>query len=65
MAQFFLGLENFNKFVEGLIKDSKLIAPLQAYNRYYLSEITPENVKDLKLSGFRTVESLKSYIYKI
>lgn len=65
MSQFFISSDNFRKFVDGLIKDSRLIAPLEAYDKLYLTEITPENAGNIKLSGFRTVESLKSYIYKI
>jgi ferredoxin len=63
--QYFISTGNFGKFVEKLLKNSKVIAPAKEFDRLYLQEITPDNMSQIELSGFRTVEPFKSYFFRL
>jgi sulfhydrogenase subunit beta (sulfur reductase) len=63
--QHFISSANFSSFVEKLLADSKVIAPVEAFDKLHLQEITADSVSQIKLFGIRTVESYKSYFFKL
>ncbi|MFC1568162.1 4Fe-4S dicluster domain-containing protein [Candidatus Margulisiibacteriota bacterium] len=65
MDQYFISSTAFTNFVEKLLADSTVIAPVEAFGALHLEEITPDNVGQIKLQGIRTVESFKSHFFKL
>ncbi len=65
MDRYFISAANFSKFVKRLLRDSKVIAPVKEFDKLYLQEITPDNIAQIQLSGFRTVETVKSYFFRL
>lgn len=65
MTDYFLDLKNFPGFIQELLKQAKVIAPAELYGRLYLQEVAPEKIKEIELVGFRTVESFKSFLFKV
>jgi len=65
VADFYIGTSDFSDLVERIIKDSKVAAPIEASGKLHLLEIFPDNIPEIRLSGFRTVESFKSYFFKL
>ncbi len=65
MTEHFLSRANYNKFVEKLLQDSEVVAPVEEFGKPHIQEITSENIGKIQLSGFRTVEPFKSYFFKL
>jgi ferredoxin len=65
VAEYFISTANFDKFVEKLLENSKVIAPVEEFEKFHLQEIALEDIPKIKLFGFRTVESLKSYFFRL
>ncbi|MDD5382362.1 MAG: 4Fe-4S dicluster domain-containing protein [Candidatus Margulisbacteria bacterium] len=65
MQEYFISANDFISLVTDLLKDSAVIAPVAFNGRNILQEITPETIKDINLTGFRTVEPFKSYLFKL
>ncbi|MFH1710222.1 MAG: 4Fe-4S dicluster domain-containing protein [bacterium] len=51
--------------VHKLLNESTVIAPIKSGQNSHIEEITRENFENIDISGFRTVESLKSYLFKL
>ena len=65
MAEYFIGSSNFSRLVKRLLRDSRVIAPVEAFDKLYLQEVTSDSIPEIQLSGYRTVESFKSYFFKL
>jgi sulfhydrogenase subunit beta (sulfur reductase) len=63
--QRFISSRAFTAFVEKLLADSTVVAPIEAQGALHLEEINPDNVGQVGLSGIRTIESFKSYFFKL
>ena len=63
--EYFITNENLQKFAAQLLIGAKVIAPIKFGNNNIIDEITIETVKDINLNGFRTIEPLKSYLFKL
>lgn len=55
----------FGSVVAELLKNGRLVAPVKQGETKGLAEISAENIQDVDLSGIRTVESFKSWVFKI
>jgi len=64
VTEYYISTANFNGLVEKLAQNSKVVAPVEAFDTLHIKTITKDNIAEIKLSGFRTVESLKSYFFK-
>lgn len=65
MAEHFISTENFRNFVESLVQSSKVVAPIEEFDKPHFQEITPESRDRIQLYGFRSVEPLKSYFFRL
>ena len=65
MKQYFISTANFRKLVQKILKESTVVAPVRTGLNRCLEEIGPENIDVMDLFGIRTVESLKSYLFKL
>lgn len=65
MKQYFISTANFRKLVQKILKESTVVAPIKTGQNRYLEEIGPENIDDVDIFGIRTIESLKSYLFKL
>lgn len=65
VADYFISTANFDLFVGKLLEESKVIAPIEEFDKPRITEITPDNIAKIKLFGFRTVETLKSYFFRL
>ncbi|MGB9612568.1 MAG: 4Fe-4S dicluster domain-containing protein [Candidatus Margulisiibacteriota bacterium] len=63
LKTYFVSLSNFNRFIEHLLSGSKIVAPIRHSTSNLLSEITSGKIGEICLSGYRTVESFKSYLF--
>jgi formate hydrogenlyase subunit 6/NADH:ubiquinone oxidoreductase subunit I len=63
--EYFINKINFPKLVERLLRDARIIAPVEFGQRKILQEITFETIERVNLFGFRTVEPFKSYWFKL
>lgn len=65
MSNYFLSAKHLNDLTARLLARGKVIGPVEAWGRKNLEEITRENLDQLVLTGFRAVESLKSFLFAI
>jgi len=65
MKQYFISTSGFLELVRSLLNDSTVIAPIKTNEKAFIEEINAENLKDIDLSGFRTVDTFKSYFFKM
>jgi len=65
MKQYFIGTANFRKLVQKILKGSTVVAPIKTGQSRYLEEISPENIDNIDIFGIRTIESLKSCLFKL
>ena len=65
VTEYFIGTANFSLFVEKLLASSRVVAPVEEFGKPHLQEITPENAAKIQLFGFRAVETLKSYFFRL
>lgn len=65
MKEYFLSAANFQAFISSLLEDARVVAPLKYQNNKILQEITPEDIEKIDLTGFRTAETFKAYMFKI
>ena len=65
MKQYFIGTLNFRKLVQKILKESTVVAPMISNQNRYIEEINPDNLDDMDIFGYRTVESFKSYLFKL
>jgi len=65
MKQYFISTANFRKLVQKILKESTVVAPIKTGQSRYLEEISLENIDDMDIFGIRTIESLKSYLFKL
>jgi len=65
MKQYFIGTANFFDLIAKLRANSKVIAPVKFNEISRLVEINDKNISDIDIFGYRTVESYKSYLFKL
>jgi formate hydrogenlyase subunit 6/NADH:ubiquinone oxidoreductase subunit I len=65
MKQYFISTSDLQEFVKTLLNESDVIAPIRSQKLPHFEHITAENIKDIDLAGFRTVEPFKSYLFKL
>jgi len=65
MKQYFISAANFHKLVQKLLEGSAVVAPVRSGQNSHIEEISAENLENIDIFGFRTVESLKSYLFKL
>jgi sulfhydrogenase subunit beta (sulfur reductase) len=65
MKQYFISTANFLKLSQKLLEESRVAAPIRSGQNSFIEEIDQGNIENIEISGFRTVESLKSYLFRI
>ena len=65
MKQYFISTANFRKLVQKILKESTVAAPVKIGQNRSLEQINIENIDDIDIFGIRTIESLKSYLFKL
>jgi formate hydrogenlyase subunit 6/NADH:ubiquinone oxidoreductase subunit I len=65
MKQYFISTDNFQRLVKKLLEESTVVAPIRSGQNSFIEEIDQENLENIEISGFRTVESVKSCLFKI
>ncbi len=65
MKQYFISTANFQELVKKLLNESPVIAPVKSFNNRNFEEINAKNLECIDISGFRTVEPFKSYLFKL
>jgi len=65
VTEHFISTENFNRFIENLLGNSRIVAPVVEFDKPHFSQITPENRDKIQLYGFRAVETLKPYFFRL
>lgn len=65
VSECFISKGDFSKFVEGILADSRVIAPIEHDQNNILQEIASEDIPKINLSGYRAVESFKSYFFRV
>lgn len=65
MRQYFLSASDFPVLIRKLLEGSKVIAPVETRKKLYMENITEDNIKDINLYGFRTVDTFKSFFFKL
>lgn len=65
MKQYFISTSNFAKLVEKLSESSKVYAPIQNAEKNRLFQIFPDNVSEINLHGFRTIEPFKGCFFSV
>ena len=65
MKQYFISTANFRKLVQKILKESTVVAPVRTGLNRCLEEIGPDNIDAMDIFGIRTIESLKSYLFKL
>ncbi len=63
--EYYLSNANFSELVKKLLAEARVIAPVEFNGRNILEEIREDSISNINLSGYRTVESFKSYIFKL
>ncbi|MDD5594558.1 MAG: 4Fe-4S dicluster domain-containing protein [Candidatus Margulisbacteria bacterium] len=63
--EYFIDNINFTDFVKKLLESSRVLAPVEQYERNYIQEVTVDNIQSINLFGFRTVEPFKSCFFAI
>ncbi|HTY13640.1 MAG TPA: 4Fe-4S dicluster domain-containing protein [Candidatus Omnitrophota bacterium] len=56
--------ENLEQLVRSLLAESRVIAPVRSFDGLALEEINGSSIGKIELSGYRTVESFKSWLFK-
>ena len=65
MTEHHISSANFGRFLEKLLDVSRLIAPVEEFGKPHFKEISARDIPDVRLSGYRTVEPLKTYFYPL
>lgn len=65
MKQYFISAANFQKLARELLKESTVAVPVKYRANSHMEEMNSGDFEDIDVSGFRTVESLKSYLFMI
>lgn len=65
MAEYFISKEDLPRWVGMMLADRQVVAPVNEFGVKHIASISPENIGSIDLSGFRTIEPLKSYFFKI
>lgn len=65
MKQYFISTSGFQELVRSLLNESTVIAPIKTNEKPFIEDINSDNLKDIDLSGYRTVDSFKSYFFKL
>jgi hypothetical protein len=65
MQELFLPKENFSSLVSRLLGLGRVVAPVAFQGRNILEDISPDNIDQINLEGFRTVESFKAYLFRL
>ena len=65
MKQYFISTADFQELVKKLLNGSPVIAPIRSFKNSHFELINEKNLKDIDVSGFRTVEPFKSYLFKM
>lgn len=63
--EYFIDNTNFTDLVKKLLDVSRVLAPVQQYERNYIQAVTVANIQSINLSGYRTVEPLKSCFFAV
>jgi sulfhydrogenase subunit beta (sulfur reductase) len=63
--EYFVNHLNFADLVKKLLETSRVLAPVQQYERNYIQEVTVDNIQSINLFGYRTVEPFKSCFFAI
>ena len=63
--EYFIDNTNSTYLVKKLLESSRVLAPVQQYERNYIQEVTADNIQQINLSGYRTVEPFKSCFFAI
>ncbi|MFA5840142.1 MAG: 4Fe-4S dicluster domain-containing protein [Candidatus Margulisiibacteriota bacterium] len=61
---YLINQNNYPLFLQQLQEGGTVIAPLNEFNQYHLQELAPTNQDKIDLTGYRTVESFKSYFFR-
>jgi len=65
MSLHFISSNDLLALVRKLLNESAVVAPVEYNKRNILENITLENAGNINLSGFRSVEPFKSYIFSL
>jgi len=65
MKQYFISTANFQELVKKLLNESPVIAPVKSFKNSHFEQIDAKNLESIDVSGFRTVEPFKSYLFKL
>ena len=65
MAQYFINCKDFLELVKKLVEESTCIAPVETNKKNSIEIITTTNYGNINLEGFRTIEPLKSYFFRL
>ncbi|MBN3033526.1 MAG: 4Fe-4S dicluster domain-containing protein [Candidatus Saganbacteria bacterium] len=63
--EYFIDNANFIDFVKKLLETSRVLAPVEQYQRNCIQRITPDNIQAINLSDFRTVEPFKACFFAL
>lgn len=65
MKQYFISTSGFQELIKSLLNESNVIAPIKTNEKAFIDEINSDNLKNIDLPGFRTVDTFKSYFFKL
>lgn len=65
MTDYFISTANFDLFVGKLLEESEVVAPIEEFDKPRITEVKPDNIAKIKLFDFRTVETFKSYFFRL
>ncbi|MDD4179676.1 MAG: 4Fe-4S dicluster domain-containing protein [Candidatus Margulisbacteria bacterium] len=65
MQAYFISKAELTALISSLLKDSTVVAPVSFQGKNILQPINEGNAGDVNLSGYRTIEPFKSFLFKI
>lgn len=65
MPEYYISQNNLPDFISALLPGATVVAPTVEKDHNILQEVTEENLYAVNLSGFRTVEPFKSYLFRL
>lgn len=65
MADYFISNKNFYEFVRKLLESYTVVAPIRYKEVPHLQIIDHSNISAVELSGYRTIETFKSFLFRL